>query len=267
MKLSVVIPTHPGHRRFIKTCIEHCKALNPVDITMLYDNALFLEEKPLNLETYLPPQDVCIGLDSILLNKRDQNWGGVTVPWNYQQRDAMGLIYARKPDWILSINGDSIITKPKGFFDLIEKMKKGGYGLAGSHYKKDNIGTMGFIMKFDSYIKTFEYYITIINKSMNAEGRLAVSANKAGIKVYDTGFSTDTAFSRSDSELNDVWAKDLGLIHLHGTEKYRVANKILPLDEKYYDKRYLRANEVAALTGYWKDGDIKHLYEHKYWRE
>jgi hypothetical protein len=267
MKLLVTIPTHPGHRRFINTCIDHAKQLNPVDITLVYDNGLNLEEKELNLETYLPPQDVCIKLSSILLNRRDQKWGGVGVPWNYQQRDVLGLVYARKPDYILSINGDCVITKVRGFFDLIEKMEKGNYDIAPCHYREDNAGTMAFLSTYDGFVKIFNYYITTFEQSMNAEGRLALSIKKTNSKAYDTGFPFDRAFSRSDSYLEGVWAKELGLIHLHGTEKYRVSNKILPLDEKYYDKRFLRPNELAALTGYWKDGDIKHLYKNNYWRE
>ena len=40
MKLSVVIPTHPGHRRFTKPCVVHASALGAIDITILYDNKL-----------------------------------------------------------------------------------------------------------------------------------------------------------------------------------------------------------------------------------
>lgn len=266
MKLSVIIPTHPGHRRFIKTCIAHARKLIPVDITMLYDNPLNNTEKDLNLETYLPPQDVCAGLNSILLNKRDEAWGGVSVPWNYQQRDAMGLIYARKPDWILSINGDNVITKPDGLFDLAGRMKAGGYEIAGCHYREDNIGTMAFLATYDGYMKIFDYYITTYDQSMNCEGRLAMSVRETNAKAYDTGFPLDRAFSRCDTHQEGVWAKDLGLIHLHGTEKYRRGKKILPLDEKYYDKRFLRAEELATLVPYWKDGNIEHLYN-GYWRK
>ena len=109
--------------------------------------------------------------------------------------------------------------------------------------------------------------LPLYDTQTNAESRLAVSSDAVGLKVMDTGFPIDRAFSRSDTTNEDVWAKDLGFIHLHGTEKYRIGNKILPLDEKYYDQRFLRPNEIAALTAYWKDGKTKHLYEHNYWRK
>ena len=265
MKLSVQIPTHAGHRRFLGTCVEHCKMLDPSDITVLYDNGFKMSKAQLNLESYLPPSDVCNEIDSILLIKRDNSFGGVTVPWLFQQRDAMGLAYSRNSDLILSINGDCIITKPDNFKQFIEKFVEEKYDLCPCHYNENNIGTMGFLMTKDAYIKVFTHLIEIMYTiQTNAESRLAISSKELGIKVFDTGFLFDRSFSKNESV--GFWNKEFGFMHLHGTEKFRMGNKIKPLEEKYYDKRFLRAEELKSLVAYWKSSNLEDLYKYGYWR-
>lgn len=268
MELSVMMPTHPGHRRFIKTCAEHCRELGAKDITILYDNKIKLSAGMVDVKNYLPPDDVCREVDSVILNRRDLPYGGVSIPWYFEQRDGMGLAYARKSELMLSINGDCVITNKDGFHRLLDKFLDEDYDLCPCHYHVDNFGTMGFLIKGKAYVEVFTHFMEVLHDSQtNAEARLAVSSRHIGLKVMDTGFPVDRAFSRSEKASDGVWAKQLGFIHLHGTEKYRIGSKILPLEEKYYDKRFLRANEVSALTAYWKTGNTKHLYEHNYWRK
>ena len=268
MKLSVVIPTHPGHRRFTKPCVQHARALGAKDITILYDNKLKHSGGIPSVANYLPPDDVCQMADSVLLNRRDRPHGGVGVPWYFEQRDGYGLMYSRKAELVLSINGDCVITNVKGFHKFVKKFIKGGYDIAPCHYHENNYGTMGFLATGEAYVKAFEYFMdTLYDKQRNAESRLADASKAVGLKAMDTEFPRDREFSRIHMEANGLWAKELGFIHLHGTEKHRIGNKVLPLGPEFYDTRYLRPNEVAALTGYWKDGKVDHLYKHKYWKE
>jgi len=268
MELSVVIPTHPGHRRFTKPCVEHARALGAKDITILYDNKLKHSAAVPSVVNYLPPDDVCQMADSLLLNRRDNKHGGVGVPWYFEQRDGYGLMYSRRAELVLSINGDCVVTDVEGFHKFVKDFIDGGYDIAPTNYHIENFGTMGFLATGKAYVGVMTYLINVLYDSQtNAESRLAVSSKAIGLKAMDTGWPIDRSFSRSDTLKEGVWGKDLGFIHLHGTEKYRIGSKVLPLGPEYYDIRYLRPNEVAALTGYWKDGDIKHLYKHGYWKE
>jgi hypothetical protein len=267
VKLSVIIPTHPGHRRFIKPCVEHCRALGAEDITILYDNKLKLSAAVPSVVNYLPADDVCQMVDSVLLNKRDLPYGGVGVPWYFEHRDAYGLMYSRKAELVLSINGDCAITNVKGFKEFVKNFIEGGYDIAPTNYHPDNFGTMGFLATGDGYVRLMTRLIDVLFDSQtNAETRVAQSVKALGLKAMDTGWPTDRSFSKSDNLHEGIWGKDLGFIHMHGTEKYRIGNKIVPLGPEFYDTRYLRPNEVAALTAYWKDKDVKHLYKHNYWK-
>jgi len=268
MKLSVIIPTHPGHRRFTKPCVERARALGAVDITIMYDNKLKHSGGIPSVQDYLPPDDVCQMADSVILNRRDNKHGGVGVPWYFEQRDAYGLMYSRRAELVLSINGDCVITNVEGFHKFVEDFIEGGYDIAPSNYHENNFGTMGFLATGDAYVRVMRHLIdTLYDKQTNAESRLAVSSKAIGLKAMDTGWPRDREFSRSHMENNEIWARDLGFIHLHGTEKHRIGNRVAPLGPEFYDTRYLRPNEVAALQGYWKDGNIEHLYKHNYWRK
>jgi len=267
VRLSVIIPTHTGHKRFIKSCIEHVRALGADEITILYDNMIKLSKHEVDVETYLPPADVCNMVDSILLIKRDRLGGSVGSKWCNQQRDAMGLIYARGADLVLTINGDCVITKPKGFNNLVKEFIKDDYDIAPCHSVKNNYGTIAFLTTGKAYVDVMtNMRDTLFDKRQNAEGRLATSADNVGLKCLDGGEKVYGQFSKPHVPTKNRWLTELGLYHLHGIEKHRQANKIPPLKKKYYDTRFLRIHEKAALEPYWKDGNPEHLYLFKYWR-
>ena len=60
-----------------------------------------------------------------------------------------------------------------------------------------------------------------------------------------------------------TWGEILGFRHLAGEHKLRRMKRIIPVEEKYFDKEYL-GGEKNVLEEYWKTKDIK-ILENCWW--
>ena len=95
----------------------------------------------------------------------------------------------------------------------------------------------------------------------NAEARMGIFAKRLKLNVIKVKNPADHHFK--DWTHKNTFREVIGLRHLHAEHKVRRWQKTEPVEEKYFDKRFLNAHEQNTLLNYWKTGDKKFL--EKWW--
>lgn len=64
---------------------------------------------------------------------------------------------------------------------------------------------------------------------------------------------------QGDCVQRGTWGEVLGYRHLGGEHKIRRLKRVGPIEEKHFDKDYLRGPELKTLAEYWRTGNVEFL--------
>jgi hypothetical protein len=253
--LCVIIPTHRYQRPWLKACLEGVKKLGYFTI-LAYDNPYHKGQVPRPMDQLLPPNDVMALADYVSIKPKTLH-SGVTIPHMWNMIFAVNQAHILGFEYIFCINGDFIMERPKEFKKLREMMGDADMFPLAWNSKKPSCGTAAFIAKTKHQVEFWrEFARTLHQPKGNAEARMGRYYKENKLKVFhnDPGpMSHQMPNEKSD------WYNTVGLRHLHAENKIRRWEKREPIEEKYFDKRFMTPNEKKCLTEYWKTKDKKTL--------
>lgn len=270
-ELGVLIDTHSGHRRFLKPCLLSLKELRASQYVCAYNTILDAAFK-YTISEIMPAYDVMCLADKWMIAE----FGQRVNAWLWLQKFGLSLLTkggkdVSPPKYIFSIEGDCIITKPKGIHDLQNLMIAENTDIICSEYTKgQSAGAVSYFAKSEVAIAIVDFMVDEAYKPTfedgtyygNIEGRFGKAIAKLGFKCSEVRNPTTSHFSYGD---RGTWGDCLGFKHLHGMEKWRLGCHHAPLLKECYDTRYLNAAELNALEYYWSTNDTNKLIEIGYW--
>jgi len=262
--IAVIVPTHRGHRPWMKPCLESHAALGYF-VILCYDNPYKLPG--MDWASRMPSPDAMYIADMVLM--KHVTWhAGVGVPhiWNFlygvRLAKAMGFKY------VFNINGDCILEHPENFPKIIEMLGDADI-IACSSVLDQRVpfcGTMGFLAKTEMMdLFWTEYLRKMYHFNIgNAETRLGTFIKNNNYKIVPTAHpKRGFRFPESGNEFFDI----LGFRHLHAEHKHRKWEKRTPLPKKFYDfgpgNIYIGKNELDILTKFWETGEDQ--YKEAWW--
>lgn len=262
--IAVIIPTHRGHRPWMKPCLESHAALGYF-VILCYDNPYKLPG--MDWASRMPSPDAMYAADMVLM--KHVTWhAGVGAPhiWNvfYGVRMARAMGF----EYILNINGDCILDQPENFPKIIEMLGDNDIICCSSMFEKKPpfCGSMGFLAKAELVDKFWtDYLLKMYHFNVgNAETRMGIFVKENGYKLVETA-QPERGF-RFPAEGNE-WYEILGFRHLHAEHKHRKWERRTPLPKKYYDfgpnNIYIGKTELDILTKFWETGEEQ--YKTAWW--
>lgn len=260
--LGTITTTHTGHLRFIKTSLSSLKPLAPKLMVCSYNTNGGFGAWP-ELFQVLPANDV-MALADIWTTRSDQTHIGA---WAWLHLAGISILADMEIDYIFALEGDCVITKPEGLAILFDRLiaEKGDI-ISAERLGPGHAGVVSYLAKAEAIHAIIKEHISTRNdpalSGAGPEGRFGAAILKLGLKCLDVKNPETAHFSYG---YKGTWGDVLGMMHLHGAEKWRLGHWHKPLPERFYDKRYLPAGELAALERYWKTGETDHLVAAAYW--
>lgn len=275
-ELGIIVAAHMGQKRFMKACFESCREMDPAIIVCAAEVNLSSNRQE-NLGEILPPYDVVALADLWFFSQFygtvgswawDQKYGlallsnnGVTDPLE----DPRVMCNERIIKYIFSIEGDCVVTNPKGIHKIYDMLIDENADIISAEYRGENYaGALSYFAKMDVALKVNSHILNNRGKSFgNTEGRFGKAISEQNFKCIPVKNPDNDQFSFGQ---RGTWGEILGFRHLHGEEKYRMGHHVNPIEEKFYDKRFLRPLEKDVLEEFWKTGKTDHLLGMGYWR-
>jgi hypothetical protein len=272
-ELGVIIDTHSGHRRFLKPCLVSARGLRAIQYVCAY-NTILNDALKYATQDVMPLYDVMALADMWMIAE----FGQRVNSWLWLQKYALALLAkggkdVARPKYVFSIEGDCIITNPKGIHDLENKMVAENTDIICSEWQNQcYAGAVSYFAKLDAIIPIIDLMVQEAYKAAdetgenygNIEGRFGKAIKKLGIKCSDLNNPLNSHFSYG---YRGTWGDCLGFKHLHGMEKWRMGCHHAPMPREWYDTRYLGPAELAALEYFWTTNDTSKLQEMGYWQE
>lgn len=243
-EVGILLTSHPGNRPFLRASLNSFSKLGYF-ILLGYDN--YWNPKQLNItyEQCMPKRDVFSLCDSFFITPY-QEWGGVMLPYFFQLYQ--GVTMLGNFSYILSSNGDCIIEKPEGFFDLFEMFKKSNADIFPCGWEENNgrplLNTTCFIAKTSAIQKMmvhfrdnfvpFDIYEKKVDIMGNTESRFHIATKELGLKVLKPEKNPiNTQVASPDGTFYDF----MGFRHIHAEWKMALKGKgKMPIE--YIDNRY-----------------------------
>ena len=260
--INVIVTAHASQRMFMKACLESIKSIGW--ILVVYDNPLDNYKKEL-------PSDKCFKLmDSFFMKHDTRIVPGPTYPqfWNF--RYASDILAGSSAELIFAIGADCILEKPQGISEIVKMLGDNDLiscstlGHAGPF-----CGTKSFLVKKQAFVKLVSHIqednFYPFKDIGNLENRFGMAIKALELKeVSDIKQPKESQFAygydeKGNSIERGTWGEVLGFRHLGGEHKVRRVKKKIPIEEKYYDKDFLRDQETDTIAKYWKTGDSKFI--------
>jgi hypothetical protein len=264
-EISVLITAHMDQRVFLDACIDSVKDLGWV--LMVYDNP------DGDYQRRLPKDSVFKKLDQFFMKHPTRDMPGPTYPqfWNF--RHGIDLLLGSKSKYIFVIGADSILERPEGLPEIMEMLGDGDMiacSTRNPQRHKDVYCNTKSLLATKSAFKTIidhvqKGFVPMDYQFGNMESRFGLAIKETGIKevkVPDLPGEDQFAYSYNEEGKvinNGTWGDVLGYRHLAGEHKIRRKKKIVPVEEEYFDKDYLRRYELDTMAKYWETGEEKHL--------
>lgn len=257
-KIGIIVPSHKYQNVWLGSCLKACSETG-YWVLLAYDNPYYA----LNLrhDQSIPSVETLMYADQILL--KPKTWGsGVGTPHSWNMYLGLKMLKGLGFEYIFNINGDIILEKPEGVNKLFEVLGDGDI-IACEYIPGRYLGTMVWLAKTDVAITMWEMNMEKLYQQNfgNAEARMGIFAKQLGLKVIPVTNPADHHFK--DWSHRNTFRDILGIRHLHAEHKVRRWEKKEPIEEKYFDKRFLNTHELNTLVKYWKTGDKKFLQ--KWW--
>jgi hypothetical protein len=259
--INVLITAHMDQRVFLDACIESVKGLGW--ILMAYDNP------DGDYQRRLPKEAILKKIDQFIMKHPTRDMAGPTYPqfWNF--RHGIDLLLSSKGEYIFVIGADSILERPEGLPEIMEMLGDGDFIACSTRNPKRHkdvyCNTKSLLAKKSAFKTIIDHvqggFVPFDHKFGNMESRFGLAIKETGIKeVRVPNLPGEDQFAYSyDKEgkviNNGTWGDVLGYRHLAGEHKIRRKNKIIPEEEKYFDKEYLRRYEIETMAKYWETGE------------
>lgn len=265
-KVAVLINTYPGHRAYLKSCVESHAKLGYF-ICLTYDNYIDPKETTVDHNTWMPDKDILDKVDLFIM-PHHQTWKDVNYPYFWELK--WGVSALQQFEYIYCTEGDFILEKPEGFSELLKLIKDGDIMTCGPDYD-DEISTGAFICKSSAFLQIVQYmqdhFIPFDNYEKYLHMGGAESRAQAAIKHYDLK-RIDIEYPgvwNFTHDLKGTWYNLVGLRHLQGELDYAFKNFLIPPHHKYIEKKYLQdVYKYDLIKEYWDTGDKEVLK--KWWR-
>jgi len=253
-KVAIILPTHLGHRFWIKACLESCKKTEHF-IMLVYDNPFWKVKE--NSRAF-PSSQVMALADSVVIKHRTYRGAvGICHYWNmiYGLKVLKGLGFTHA----FAMNGDCVLEKPENFEKIIEMLGDNDLFPCQYHPEQRYCGTMGWIGKVDLMLDFFLKYLEeLFVYSRTTEGRLGYYVVENNVKL------TIPENSERNFKLpsGGTWYDLLGFRHIHAEHKVRRWEKLEPVERKYYDfgpEGSPLSGEYKLLMDYWENGNKESL--------
>ena len=263
-ELGIIVTAHHGQRVFMKACLESLQGLGW--ILVVYDNPQDRYEINM-LDSYHYQL-----IDQFCMKHPTKEVPGPTYPqfWNY--RNGIDLMIGRNCKYIFTIGADSVLERPEGIWEVAELLGDGDIISCSTknptRHKEAFCGTKSFLVKTQAFKAIVDYLQELYVPWKNV-GNMEVRFGRAirDLKINEVivpELPLEDQFAHSyDKEGNCInrgtWGALLGYRHLVGENKIRKVNKIKPVEEKYFDKKYIQPKELQHLEKYWETKDWAHV--------
>ena len=211
-------------------------------------------------EQLLPRNDVMALADYVSIKPKTFH-SGVTIPHMWNMLFAVNQAHVLGFEYIFCINGDFIMERPEEFQKLRDMMGDADMFPLAWNPNKPSCGTAAFIAKTKHQVEFWRGFADTIHKPQgNAEARLGryYKNNKLKVVHFEPG-----PLPHQMPNPKSTWYNTIGLRHLHAENKIRRWKNMEPIQQEYFDERFMTPNERTCLTQYWKTGNKKFL--EKWW--
>ena len=258
--LAVIVPTHKYHAIWLEASLQQVYSAGYWTL-LAYDNPYYqLNNKH---EDILPSVKAMLNIDQMIM--KPKTWGsGVGIPHSWSMWMGLKMIKVLGFEYVFNCNGDIVLERPEGVEELFEMVKKENADIISCEYKPGRcLGTMVWLAKVDVALKMWELNMEKLYQINfgNAEARMEKFSKEMNLKVIPVDNPKESHFK--DWTYDSTFRRIVGLRHLHAEHKDRRKRKDLPVEEKYFDKHFLKTHEIETIQKYWKTGDIKYL--EKWW--
>jgi len=263
--VNVLVTAHMDQRLFLDACIESVKDLGWV--LMVYDNpdGDYLRR--------LPKEEIFKKIDQFFMKHPTREMPGPTYPqfWNF--RHGIDLLLGSQGKYIFVIGADSILERPEGLPEIIEMLGDGDIIACSTknpeRHKDVYCNTKSLLATKEAFKTIVDFvqkgFVPMDYKYGNMESRFGLAIKETGakeVKVPILPGEDQFAYSYDENGKvinNGTWGDVLGYRHLAGEHKIRRKKKIIPVEEKYFDKEYLRRYELDTMAKYWETGKQEFL--------
>lgn len=262
--IGVLVTAHHGQLLFLESCLKSIQGLGW--IILLYDNP---EQ---HYDTNMPKERHYKLVDQFLMKHITKEIPGPTYPQFWHYRHGVDLLMSTKAEYIFTIGADCILERPEGISEIIKLLGDGDIMACSTkndlRHKEVFCGTKSFIAKKQAFYKSVNYLqeLWIPFKDIgNMETRFGMAIRDLKLnEVIVPKLPLEDQFAHSYNENGEcidrgTWGEILGFRHLAGEHKIRKLKKIIPIEEKYFDKEYLSGQERDILTKYWETKNISIL--------
>jgi len=259
-EIGMLLTSHPGNRAYLRASIEsHKKA--KLWLSLVYDNYFHPDHKA-DWNHVMPDVDLMYQLDSLTIGPR-QEWGGVLYPYFWLLR--LGLATMGHFPYVYCANGDCIIERPEGVFEMLQRLKdEDADFISCGWWPKDRpiFNSTGFIGKreavqgmmehFEKYFVPLKAYEASCLEFGNCEGRMGAAIRELGYKVVELENPKNEQLHEKG---NGDWCKALGFRHIHAEHGmwWRAKKTLIPPEVKYYDEKHISALELNAVKSWWDE--------------
>ena len=254
--LAIIVPTHKYHNIWLESTLIQLYGTGYW--TMLaFDNPYYqLNQKH---DDQYPSTKAMLNIDQMVM--KPKTWGsGVGIPHSWSMWMGMKMLKALGFEYVFNCNGDIVLERPEGVTEMFEWLKKEDADIIACEYHPGRyLGTMVWLAKIDPALAMWEENMKRVYQANygNAEARFGKFAHEHKLKVIPVDNPADHHFK--DWTHDNTFRRMLGLRHLHAEHKDRRTRKDLPVEEKYFDKKFLKTHEINTIAKYWKTGDKKYL--------
>lgn len=263
--VNVLITAHMDQRIFLNACVDSVKDLGWV--LVVYDNP--------GGDYYrrLPKEEIFNKIDQFFMKHPTREMPGPTYPqfWNF--RHGIDLLLGSQGKYIFVIGADSILERPEGLPEIIEMLGDGDIIACSTQnpdrHKDAYCNTKSLLATKTAFKTIIDFaqkgFVPMDYKYGNMESRFGLAIKETGIKEVkvpklpgEDQFAYD--YDAEGKSINrGTWGEVLGYRHLAGEHKIRRKKKIIPVEEKYFDKDYLRRYEEETMAKYWETGKEEFL--------
>jgi len=265
-KINVIVTGTSNQRVFMLACLKSIRSIGWT--LMTYDN-------PVDDCNNRFPSSECFKLiDQFFMKHNTKVVPGPTYPqfWNYKH--GIDILRGSPAEYVFTIGADCVLERPEGISEIVKMLGDNDLiACSTGRHQVPYCGTKSFLVKKTAFIEIVKYleektYYPFQDIG-NMEYRMGLAIQGMGIKETRVPENpADDQFSHSyDKNDNCVdrgtWGKVLGFRHLAGEHKIRKLEKRIPVEEKYFDKKYLSGLELEILSRYWETKN-KNLLE-RWW--
>ena len=268
--INVLVSAYSGQLIFLKACLESVRSIGW--ILLMYDNP------SRRFDTHMPTPEMFKLVDQFFMKEPTSEIPGPAYPQFWQFRHGCDILLGSEAPYIFVIGGDSVLEKPEGIVEIVKMLEqeKGDIISCSTRNKihgKPFVGSKSFLVKKLAFFKMVNFlekgFVPLDHQYGSFENRMGLAVQETGVKEVKTpeNPSHDQFAYDYDSEGNCVnrgtWGKILGYRHLAGEHKIRKIKKQKPIEQKYFDTKYLRKQDLETMVKYWETGDFKYI--EKWW--